>query len=100
MNILNEAPEAETVIASQSGTPVEAPEAETVITSQSGTQDEAEARTEGSDTSPAEEPPVTKRNGKANGTRSRKSAAEAIIAAESLLQPVDGSPASSNGTDA
>ena len=88
-------------------------EAETIITSQSAAQGEAEARNSDSvtplaekppvaqrndsDTSPPAKPPVAQRNGKPNGTRPRKGAAEAIIAAKSLLQPVNGTGAKSNG---
>ena len=75
----------------------ESPEAETVTTTQPEAQHEAEVSNSGSDTPPAEKPPVAQRNGKANGARPRKGAAEAIIAAESLLQPVNGAGAKSNG---
>ncbi len=72
-------------------------EAKTVRTTQPEAQHEAEASNSDSDTPPAEKPPVAQRNGKPNGTRPRKGAAEAIIAAESLLQPVESAGAKSNG---
>ena len=56
-----------------------------------------EAENSDSDSTPVEKPPVAQRNGKASGTRSRKTAAEAMIAAESLLQPAGSSGAKSNG---
>lgn len=72
-------------------------EAEAVAAAQPEAQHDAEAENSDSETSPAEKPPVAQRNGKANGTRSRKSAAEAMIADERLLQPVNGSGPKSNG---
>ena len=50
-----------------------------------------------SDISSAEEPPVTKPNGRTAPARSRKGAAEAIITAEGLYQSGEGSPVSRNG---
>lgn len=95
VDILNETREAETVITTQSEVKHEA---ETVVATQPEAQPVAEAENSDSDTPPAEKPPVAQRNGKGNGTRSRKSAAEAVIAGESLLQPVNGAGAKSNGS--
>lgn len=97
VDILNETREAETVVTTQ---PEAQHQAETVKTTQPEAQSVAEAENSYGDTPPAEKPPVAQRNGKVNGARSRKGAAEAIIAAESLLQPVNGAGAKSNGAHA
>ncbi len=94
VDILNETHEAEAVATTR---PEAQPEAEAVAAAQPEAQQDAEAENSDSETSPADKPPVAQRNGKANGTRSRKSAAEAMIADERLLQPVNGSGPKSNG---
>ena len=94
VDILNETHEAETFVTTRQEAQ---PEAEAVAAAPPEARHEAGTENGDSETSPADKPPVAQRSGKANGTRSRKSAAEAILAAESLLQPVNGSGPNSNG---